>query len=81
VHAEQVGQDGGGKVGGESAVAGCPDFDAVAGESSGQGVVGDRLAGDKAGKQLAGASLVTRNGQASLRLGAQPPQKRRQPGR
>src|SRR5258708_8646514 len=60
VHAEQVGEDGGGQVGcegGECPVAGGPDADSVPVQPGGQGVVGDRLPGDPAGGQAAGSSL------------------------
>lgn len=47
VHAEDVGQDRGGQVGGqrgEGSVAGGADVDAMTAKSGGQGVIGDRLA-------------------------------------
>ena len=51
VHAEEIGQDRGGQIGGqggEGSVAGGADVDAITAESGGQGVVGDRLTGHQA---------------------------------
>ena len=54
VHAEKVGQDGGGQIGrqgGEGAVAGDSNVDAVSAEPGGQGMVGDWLARHEAREQ------------------------------
>jgi len=84
VHAEQIGEDGGGQVGGEGGegpVAGRPDADFVPVQPGGQGVVGDRLPGDPAGEQAAGSPLVVGDHQAFLRLGGQTLQEASEAGR
>lgn len=84
VHAEEIGQDCGGQIGGqggEGSVTGGADVDAMTAESGGQGVIGDRLAGHQAWKQPARRVVAGWEFEPSLRLGfdSQPREKRCEP--